>query len=250
MNTNKGNSNVTTYNASTVWAAAAKATDINKGEYLKEPKIRHFKDDRPPIVTNLQNKVIVQDILAGKYLQDEKTYPNLETYYGLELSNEHYERGEAARNYWRMSILVKILDETATDFERDASKVAELEEIDSRRQASLISCLIKLADDAMARDKVNDEKAALGSEHIGIPGTQEEVTFEVLECRFIKGEIYRYAVDGVVNGKDLVFFWYSSELPKGAKFKTRARVKAHGEDKFTGAAVTRLHYIRKLEDVS
>lgn len=218
------------YKAEDVWAAAAAATRVNGG-YLKEPTYRSVTDENgytSMVPVKEANKVMVRQMLAAN-----ATY-----------TQEDIARGEAARKYWQDSLL-KLLSNTANDFEKTAIALANKETIETVYDVSVISSLVASAERALAKDAINEVKAQTNSVHVG--NVKDNVVVrdaEVLTVRY-NANFGKYRVD-VRSGGNLYSWWASKDYTVGARVNIKGKVKAHYADRDTNVAVTQLNYVKEV----
>ena len=218
------------FKAEDVWSAAAAAMRIN-GEYLKEPKFTGREDENGYFVqiqTNEANKVLVRKLLDANQGWTE----------------EDVARGATARAYWQAQ-LMKMVGDTANDFEKVAVAAANKETIEGNYDLAVIASLIASAERGAARDTINDVKSNLDSKHQGKVGDHTVLTnAEVVVCGPLS-DFGKYRVDAKCEGN--LYSWWSSKTYKAGNWVSiKGKVKGHTVDRGTNVAVTQLNYVKEV----
>lgn len=218
------------FNAEDVWAAAAAATRINDG-YLKEPKFRSVIDSQGYeglAQTHEANKVLVRKLLdANQGWTEEDTA-----------------RGATARAYWQAQ-LMKMVGNTANDFEKVAVAAANKETIEGNYDLAVIASLVASAERGIARDTINDVKSNIDSKHQGKVGDHTVLTnAEVVVCGALS-DFGKYRVDAKCEG-NLYTWWSSKAYTAGNWVSVKGKVKGHTVDRGTNVAVTQLNYVKEI----
>lgn len=214
------------FDANNAWSAAAAVTRINNG-YLKEALHKYDEVQECVVLDKEANKVLVRKMLdAGQGWTDEDAA-----------------RGAKAREYWQAQ-LMKIVSGTANDFESNAIKVANKEQIESAFDLAVLSSLVASAERGMAKDAANDAKSQLSSVHVGNVGEQMVLKgAEVMTVGAIS-DFGKYRVDAKFEGN--IFTWWSGKTyAVGATISVKGKVKGHIKDRATNAAVTQLNYVKE-----
>ena len=218
------------FKAEDVWSAAAAATRIN-GTYLKEPRFESVTDSegyQGLKQTHEANKVLVRKLLDANQGWTE----------------EDVARGAEARAYWQAQLL-KMVGDTANDFEKMAVQIANKESIEGNYDLAVLSSLVASAERGKAREVVNDSKMETNSKHVG--NIEDRLVLKDAEVIAVSGlsDFGKYRVDAKFNG-NLFTWWSGVTYEAGTKISVKGRVKGHIQDRATKVAVTQLNYVKEI----
>lgn len=196
---------VTEYTASYVWAAAAAATRINGGKYLKVSDNSEYGPARR------RNRDLMSDFLTSGAA-----------------TAEDIEHGDQVRSYYQ-GLLLKQLAGKITPFETAALLAASKDTLLSTDSynlaiiASLPASQVRSVKRAEAKEKLDEilEK----SQHIGKVGERLELDVKVLTCIF-SHNYYCYFVTALA-GSNVVFFANRTQLDKDSALHIVGTVKRH-----------------------
>ena len=218
------------FKAEDVWSAAAAAARINDG-YLKEPKFKSVidKDGYEGIQqTNDANKVLVRKLLDANQGWTE----------------EDVARGAEARAYWQAQ-LMKLVGNTANDFEQTSIKIANKEQIENNYDLAVIASLITSAERNKAKEIVNDAKLEMDSKHVGTVGDHMMLKGAEVMAVGNLSDFGKYRVDAKFNG-NLFSWWSSKTYTVGSAVTVKGKIKGHTNDRATNVAVTQLNYVKEV----
>jgi len=214
------------FKAEDVWSAAAAATRINSG-YLKEPRFEYCEEQNGSVQTAKANKVLVRELLEANQGWTE----------------EDVARGAEARAYWQRGLL-KLVGNTANDFEMQAIAISNKELIESAYDLAVASSLVASAERSMKRDEVNDRKVETSSTFQGKVGETLFVkNAEVMSVRYNQ-DFGKYMIEAIADGN--LYAWWGHEQKVGAVLTVKGKVKRHSLDRATNAPVTQLNYVKVL----
>ena len=192
----------TVYDAKLVWAAAAAAQRIN-GEYVK------VEGEKTP------NRTIMMNFLQTPEL----------------ISEQDLEAGTEIRRYYN-ALTFKIMSGVKiSEFDNNAMKVAQLEQIFSNYDLAVIASLPSCHQRSVARDKVNSRLTFETEGFVGKVGEKVTVEVEVVKCNY-SANWNTYYITGITNDKKAVFFSYRQGMSHriGSIIKVAGRVKAHRDN--------------------
>ena len=210
------------FTADQVWGLAVAADRINGG---------YFKED-VYVMENQCHKRITQ---ANKLMLKEWLRDGMFT----EATEADVERGREVRHFFN-GFLLKELSGKINDFERQALKIAQLEEFTNKNllEFAIVSCLPA----AMLREqsrKELDSDIRSSTQLTGNVGDRIEGDIEVVKCYFSqeysKFRITAKLVDSFVD------FWYNTSMKTGDVVKIKAKIKS-----IRGNNTTQLNYVKKI----
>lgn len=209
------------FTADHVWALAVIADRINGG---------YFKDDQwveqsgQMIKTKEANKIMVK-----RWLREGGVTP----------TEADLEEGREVRHYFN-GFLLKELSGKINDFERQALKIAQMEEFTGRNmlEFAIISCL----PNTMRNDQLRNDVARAVRDSTQLTGSVGDVVqgdFEIIKSYFSptynKFRITAKLVDSFVD------FWYNKGLEQGTTVKLKAKIKT-----VRGDNTTQLNYVKQI----
>lgn len=209
------------FTADHVWALAVIADRINGG---------YFKDDQwveqngQMIKTKEANKLIVK-----RWLREGGVTP----------TEADIEEGREVRHYFN-GFLLKELSGKINDFERQALKIAQMEEFTGRNmlEFAIISCL----PNTMRNDQLRNDVARAVRDSTQLTGAVGDVVqgeFEIIKSYFSpnynKFRITAKLVDSFVD------FWYNKGLEQGTTVRLKAKIKT-----VRGDNTTQLNYVKQI----
>ena len=210
------------FTADHVWALAVIADRINEG-YVKEA-VWGYSDAGESKLLKEANKVMVK-----KWLRENTVTP----------TEADIEQGRTVRHYFN-GFLLKELSGKINDFERQALKIAQMDEFTGRNmlEFAIISCL----PNTMRNDqKRNDTARAIreSTQLVGAVGDVVQGEFEVIRCyynqNYNKYRITAKLVDSFVD------FWYNKNMEQGALVKLKGKIKSVRSDN-----TTQLNYVKQV----
>ena len=165
--------------------------------------------------------------------------------------NDHYiAEAEGIIQYLQQTVLMQSLKGGSGTPERFLGQITELlsQQNILATDFGILAWAPKLADDYQKKDHVRELSARYEyrSRYIGKVGEKLELAFTLIEKRYIKS-MDCWAVYGVNDQDNLVFYW-ARNLDKVCEVgKISGRVKAHQEDGYRNKArVTTLNYVKVL----
>lgn len=207
--------------ADLVWALAVAADRINGG-YLKEPE--WDMDQTPPVVKRDANKLMVKHWLrTGDFRA---------------ATEADYQAGREVRSHingWTFKVMMG----KANDFERQALKIAQMEEFTGRNllEFAVICCLPAAARrDAAATELKRDIYQS--EQLVGQVGDEVRGDVEVISCRYNQ-QYGKWRITGRM-GESFVDFWFGKEVQPKVTLHIKGKIKAVREDK-----TTQLNYVKK-----
>lgn len=212
---------MSTFTADQVWACAAAAQRIN-GEYLKEDQWNH--NSPAAFISRYSNKNLVK-----KWLRENDF---------VEVTEEDYAAGQAARNHFKGYTLLAIAGKL-NDFQKQALKIAVKDEFTGRDmfEFAVVSCLPSVAGRDATRAEIKREIMASSEELLGNEGDTIQGEITVMGSWFNK-EYDRYKIQARM-GESFVDFWFKEELTGSVTIK--AKIKQRRGDK-----TTQLNYVKKI----
>jgi hypothetical protein len=212
------------YTADQVWALAVAADRINGG-YFKEPVWSTPEDGTPPKVVKDANKLLVKQWLRTNTF--------------TAATEADLEKGRVVRHYFN-GLLLKELSGKINDFERQALRIAQMDEFTGKHllEFAIVSCLPA----AMIRDQ--DKKAVAAdirasTQLQGEVGDRIEGEIEVVRCTYSQ-EYNRFRITAKLVDS-FVDFWYNSGMDVGARVSIKAKIKT-----VRGDNTTQIHYVKRV----
>ena len=210
------------FTADHVWALAVIADRINEG-YVKEA-VWGYSDAGESKLLKEANKVMVK-----KWLRENTVTP----------TEADIEQGRTVRHYFN-GFLLKELSGKINDFERQALKIAQMDEFTGRNmlEFAIISCLPNTMRNDQNR---NDTARAIreSTQLVGAVGDVVQGEFEVIRCyynqNYNKYRITAKLVDSFVD------FWYNKNMEQGALVKLKGKIKSVRSDN-----TTQLNYVKQV----
>ena len=209
------------FTADHVWALAVIADRINEG-YIKDDL--WVEQNGEMVKTKEANKILVK-----RWLREGGATP----------TETDIAQGREIRQYFN-SFLLKELSGKINDFERQALKIAQMEEFTGRNllEFAIISCL----PNTMRNDQRRNDVARAVRESTQLTGRVGEIVqgeFEIIKSyysqNYNKFRITAKLVDSFVD------FWYNKGLEQGAKIKLKAKIKS-----VRGDNTTQLNYVKQV----
>lgn len=209
------------YPSNIVWACAAAAQRINNGYE------QHSSTQQP------NNKRLVYGFL--------EEYRNNK----LELLDEDYTNGDAARQYWQYQTMA-LLDDNTNNYIRSVVKVSHSDIIDNNGAVALIASCIQAKIRHERQSEVKDIKLSLNSKIIYKVGDKPKFDknndIHIINSRYID-RVGASIVECVIDG-NLYVWWSNRRLEPGKYDYLHGRVKALDVDKDSNQLVTRLFYVK------
>lgn len=207
-----------TFTADQVWGLAVRADTINDG-YLKEDR-RNYDSDTVT-VTHTANKTLVKRWLT------ENIQPN----------DAEIQKGQEYRKFFN-SFTLKALMGALSDFERQALRIAQMDEFKSNNllEFALVSCLPAAARREQARTELKREVFS-SPQLAGNTGDKVSGEIRVITCNYSQNYA-RYRVTAQLN-ESFVDFWFPTELKGHANIT--AKIKQQRSDN-----TTQLNYVKVL----
>ena len=208
------------YSADQVWGLAVRADTINEG-YHKEA-VWGQSDSGESKMLKTANKQLVKQWLI------ENQHPN----------EAEVAKGREIRHYFN-GFLLKELSGMINDFERQALRLAQIDEFTGRNlfEFSVISCLPSV----MVREESRKDLAQAlrnSTQLTGSVGDAIQGEIEVVRATY-KAQYNRWVIVGRLVDS-YVSFYYNSGMEQGSKVYIKGKIKSIEADN-----MTRLHYVKK-----
>ena len=210
------------FTADQVWGLAVAADRINGG---------YFKEDVYVMENQCQKRVTqANKLMLKEWLRNGAT---------TEATEADVERGREVRHFFN-GFLLKELSGKINDFERQALKIAQMEEFTNKNllEFAIVSCLPA----AMLREqsrKELDSDIRSSTQLTGNVGDRIEGDIEIVKCYFSqeysKFRITAKLVDSFVD------FWYNTSMKTGDVVKIKAKIKSIRSNN-----TTQLNYVKKI----
>ena len=210
------------FTADQVWGLAVAADRINGG---------YFKEDVYVMENQCQKRVTqANKLMLKEWLRNGAT---------TEATEADVERGREVRHFFN-GFLLKELSGKINDFERQALKIAQMEEFTNKNllEFAIVSCLPA----AMLREqsrKELDSDIRSSTQLTGNVGDRIEGDIEIVKCYFSqeysKFRITAKLVDSFVD------FWYNTNMKTGDVVKIKAKIKSIRSNN-----TTQLNYVKKI----
>ena len=210
------------FTADQVWGLAVAADRINGG---------YFKEDVYVMENQCQKRVTqANKLMLKEWLRNGAT---------TEATEADVERGREVRHFFN-GFLLKELAGKINDFERQALKIAQMEEFTNKNllEFAIVSCLPA----AMLREqsrKELDSDIRSSTQLTGNVGDRIEGDIEIVKCYFSqeysKFRITAKLVDSFVD------FWYNTSMKTGDVVKIKAKIKSIRSNN-----TTQLNYVKKI----
>ena len=208
------------FTADQVWGCAVAADRLNGG-YHKEDQWVRFTADAEPVKVKTANKTLVKEWLRNGMFQA--------------ITEADIEQGRVVRHYFK-GLLLKELAGKLNDFERQALKIAQMDDFFGYHllEFAVISCLPA----SMRREQERKDLAtsiAESTQLAGNEGDRVQGEVEVVKCAY--SQIYnKYKVSAKL-GDGFVQFWTPDKIE--GTVKLRGRIKSHRVDN-----TTQLNYVK------
>jgi hypothetical protein len=210
-----------TFTADQVWGLAVRADTQNDG-YLKEDRwIYEAEGSADSQLTHTANKKLVKRWLT------ENIQPN----------DQEIQKGQEYRKFFN-SFTLKALMGKISDFERQALRIAQMDEFNTNNllEFALVSCLPAAARREQARTELKRE-VFTSAQLAGNPGDRVAGEIRIITCVYSQN-YGRYRVTAQMD-ESFVDFWFPREL-KGTVNIT-AKIKQQRSDN-----TTQLNYVKVL----
>jgi len=206
------------FTADQVWGLAVRA-DLTNGGYVKEDRWDYSLSE--PVLIHRANKFLVK-----KWLRENRQPNDIEI-----------EKGREYRHYFN-SFTFKAIMGKITDFERQALRIAQMDEFTGRDllEFAIVSCLPMAARRDQQQQELKRELYA-SEQLLGEVGDPIAGDVTVLECRW-KPEYNKFRVNARM-GESFVDFWFTREL--AGEVRIKGKIKAMRSDK-----TTQLNYVKLL----
>ena len=210
------------FTAEQVWGLAVAADRINGG---------YFKED----VYVMENQCTKRVTQANKLMLKEWLRDGMLT----EATTEDITKGREVRHYFN-GFLLKELSGRINDFERQALKIAQLEEFTGRNllEFAIVSCLPA----AMLREqsrKELDSDIRNSTQLTGTVGDKIQGEVEIIKCHY--SQEYNKFRNTAKLVDSFVDFWYNSKMEAGDRITIKAKIKS-----VRGNNTTQLNYVKKV----
>ena len=200
--------------ANRAWGAAVAAFRIN-GSYIKTQKWPGFDYSAFVGPMRIPNKTLAKSLLS-----------DLEN----EITSEDIEKGKDVQRYYKTFIFKVISDKPLSDFDKQAMRVSECEEITCEFDFAILISLIGVSIQKRQRDSVEQKIAFASGGFIGSIGNKVTVEVEVIKTVFSQAWNTYYST-AITNANQAVFFSCKKYLAVNEKLKIVGTVKAHKENK-------------------
>lgn len=210
------------FTADQVWGCAVAADRINEG-YFKEDQWMYHTSDDEAILVKQANKTMVKEWLRNGMFRL--------------VTEADIVEGRRVRHYFN-GLLLKELAGKINDFERQALKIAQMDEFagNNMLEFAVVSCLPA----SMRREQDRKDLATSIRESTQLAGNEGDKVqgeVEVVKCAY--SQMYnKYKVSAKL-GDGFVQFWHNEKIE--GVVKIRARIKAQREDN-----TTQLNYVKVL----
>jgi len=207
-----------TFSADQVWGLAVRA-DIQNDGYLKED--RWSNDGETVAVTHSANKKLVKRWLTEN----------------IQPTESEVEKGREYRKFFN-TFTMKALLSRLSDFERQALRIAQMDEFTSSNllEFALVSCLPATARREQARTELKREVFS-STPLSGAPGEKVAGELRIISCNYSQN-YGRYRVTAQLD-ESFVDFWFGKELKDTVK--VTAKIKQQRSDN-----TTQLNYVKVL----
>lgn len=160
--------------------------------------------------------------------------------------NDHYiAQAEGIITYLQQTVIMQSLKGTPDRFLGQIAELLSRQDV-AVKDIGILAWAPKLVDDYQKKDHVRELSARheRTSRYTGRVGDKLTVDFTLIEKRYVKS-MDCYAVYGVTDQDNLIFYW-AKTLDKVCEVgKISGRVKAHNEDGYRNdAKVTVLNYVK------
>jgi len=214
------------FTADQVWGLAVAADRINEG-YFKEPVWTQPDNDLtgPMVLVKDANKLMVKQWLRANNF--------------TAASEADIEKGREIRHYFN-GFLLKELSGKINDFERQALKIAQMDEFTSRNllEFAIISCLPSTqrrdVDKNVLAAEVRNSTQLTGAVGDKIQG-EIEIVKSYYSQEYNKFRITAKLVDSFVD------FWYNTNMDTGSKVSIKAKIKS-----VRGDNTTQLNFVKRI----
>lgn len=211
------------FSADIVWGCAVAADRINGG-YVKETQWEFDEVNGEPLIKFESNKTLLKTWLQNNNF-DLVTPADIE-------------QGKVVRAFYK-GFLLREMAGTITDFQRQALKIAMIDEFTGRMllEFAITSCLPQ----SMRRDQMNTSLARAicdSTRLVGNIGDTVQGDIEVVKCMYAQDYNKHKVIAKMVDS--FVEFWYNKHLEVGECLRIKGKIKAHSNDK-----TTRLNYVKR-----
>jgi hypothetical protein len=214
------------FTADQVWGLAVAADRINGG-YFKEPVWTQPDNDLtgPMVLVKDANKLMVKQWLRTNNF--------------TVATEADIEKGREIRHYFN-GFLLKQISGKINDFERQALKIAQMDEFTGRNllEFAIISCLPSV----MIRDQSRNELARevrASTQLTGAVGDKIQGEIEIVKSyysqEYNKFRITAKLVDSFVD------FWYNTNMDTGSRVSIKAKIKS-----VRGDNTTQLNFVKRI----
>jgi hypothetical protein len=157
----------------------------------------------------------------------------------------HRKQADGIVQYLEQTVIMQSLKSTPDRFLAQISTILANKEV-SIKDVGIVAWAPKLVDDYQKKDRVREVSARYEhhSRYVGHPRDKVTIDFTLIEKRYVPS-FDSYAVYGVDNHGNLLFYWAKS-LDKVCEVgKISGRIKDHKLDEYRGnARVTVLNYVK------
>ena len=182
----------------------------------------------------LPNRQLIADHLEGRKSN-------------LRINDLYIKEAEGVITYLQQTVLMQSLKGTPDRFLAQIAQLTTDQEV-LPRDFGILAWAPKIVDDYQKKDHVRELSARYeySSRYTGRIGETLTTGFTMIEKRYIQSTNC-YAVYGVTEHDNLIFYW-AKDLDKVCEVgKIQGRVKSHREDDYrNGAKVTVLNYVKVL----
>ena len=210
------------FTADQVWGLAVAADRINGG---------YFKEDVYVMENECQKRITQANKLLVKQWLREGAF--------TEATQSDIEKGREIRHYFN-GFLLKELSRKINDFERQALKIAQIDEFTSKNllEFAIVSCLPSV----MLRDQSRNELAREVRQSTQLQGNvgdkiqgEIEIVKSYYSQEYNKFRITAKLVDSFVD------FWYNTNMDTGSRVSIKAKIKS-----VRGDNTTQLNFVKRI----
>jgi len=210
------------FTADQVWGLAVAADRINGG---------YFKEDVYVMENECQKRITQANKLMVKQWLREGAF--------TEATQADIEKGREIRHYFN-GFLLKELSGKINDFERQALKIAQIDEFTSKNllEFAIVSCLPSV----MLRDQSRNELAREVRQSTQLQGNvgdkiqgEIEIVKSYYSQEYNKFRITAKLVDSFVD------FWYNTNMDTGSRVSIKAKIKS-----VRGDNTTQLNFVKRI----
>jgi hypothetical protein len=194
------------------------------------------------------NRIVRAKISTGYYPNRELIANYLNGLGGPFIVNDHHRKhADGIITYLQQTVIMQSLKGTPDRFLASITELVTQQEV-TDKDFGVLAWAPKVADDYQRKDHVREVSARYEHHSRYVGHTRDKITtnFTLIEKRYIKS-MDCWAVYGVDDNGNLLFYWARS-LDKVCEVgQISARIKNHKEDEYrSNARVTVLNYVKVL----